>query len=172
MTVTSGATHPTDVRGARDWAAELGLPADVGIVARLVRLDLLVRRVLDDITAAEGLSVADYLVLAVIRRSPAHRATPGRICEILDRTSGGMTLTLDRLAGAGWVRRSADPVDRRRVVVELTPAGLALATRVNDALHKWEEELGLAPAEQREIGRIIDTLLELFDTHRGPSRVP
>ena len=47
-----------------DWAAELGLPADVGIVARLVRLDLFVRRVLDDLCGAEGIAVADYLVLA------------------------------------------------------------------------------------------------------------
>ena len=52
-----------------DWAAKLGLPADVGIVARLVRLDLFVRRVLDDLCGAEGIAVADYLVLAVVRRS-------------------------------------------------------------------------------------------------------
>lgn len=149
----------------RDWAAELGLPADVGIVARLVRLDLLVRRVLDDITAAAGISVADYLVLAVVRRSPDHRATPTRICEVLDRTSGGMTLALDRLAKAGWLRRSADPADRRRVVVELTPEGLAVAARINADLHAWEDSLDLAPSRQRQIGRVVDQLLDLFDTH-------
>ena len=70
-------------------------------------------------------------MLAVVRRSPDQRATPTRICEILDRTSGGMSLALDRLEKAGWLRRSADPDDRRRVVVELTPEGLAVATRVN-----------------------------------------
>src|SRR3954452_22378940 len=105
----------------RDWAADLGLPADVGIVARLVRLELLLQRRLEDITEAAGIAVADYLVLAVVRRSPGQRATPTRICEVLDRTSGGMTLALDRLERAGWLRRSADPDDRRRVVVELTP---------------------------------------------------
>lgn len=146
-----------------DWTAGLGLPDDVGIVARLVRLDLLVRRVLDDITEGEGISVADYLVLAVIRRSPGGQATPTRICEVLDRTSGGMTLTLDRLAGAGWVTRTADPADRRRVVVGLTPAGLALATRINDALHAWEDGLALSPTQQRETGRVIDRLLALFE---------
>ncbi len=146
----------------RDWAAELGLPADVGILARLVRLELLVRRVLDDVTATAHVSVSDYLVLAVVRRSPAHRATPTRICEVLDRTSGGMSLALDRLERAGLLRRSADPDDRRRVVVELTPEGLAVATRVNADLHAWEDSLGLSAAQQRETARVVDRLLAAF----------
>jgi len=147
---------------ARDWAADLGLPADVGILARLVRLQLLLQRVLDDLAGAAGVSAADYLVLAVVRRSPDQRATPGRIAEILDRTSGGMSLALDRLEKAGWLRRSADPADRRRVVVELTPEGLAVATRVNADLHAWEESLGLSPTQQRDTARVVDRLLTLF----------
>lgn len=146
--------------GAPDWAADLGLPADVGIVARLVRLDLFLRRILDEITAAEGIAVADYLVLAVVRRSPDHRATPGRICEVLDRTSGGMTATLDRLTTAGWVTRSPDPADRRRVVVACTPSGVAVAARINAALHAWEDSLGLTAAQQRETARSVDRLLD------------
>ncbi len=145
-----------------DWAADLGLPADVGIVARLVRLDLFVRRVLDDLCGAEGIAVADYLVLAVVRRSPGHRATPSRLCRILDRTSGGMSLALDRLEVAGWLVRSGDPDDGRRVVVELTPAGLAVATRVNDALHEWEGTLALTDPQQRETARVVDRLLDRF----------
>jgi DNA-binding MarR family transcriptional regulator len=147
---------------APDWAAELGLPADVGIVARLVRLDLFVRRVLDDLCAAEGIAVPDYLVLAVVRRSPGGRAAPSQLCRILDRTSGGMSLALDRLGAAGWLERSDDPADGRRVVVELTTTGLALATRVNDALHEWEGSLELSGAQQREIARVVDRLLDRF----------
>jgi DNA-binding MarR family transcriptional regulator len=152
---------------APDWAAELGLPADVGIVARLVRLDLFVRRVLDDLCAAEGLAVPDYLVLAVVRRSPGGRAAPSQLCRILDRTSGGMSLALDRLEATGWLVRSDDPDDGRRVVVELTPAGLALATRVNDALHEWEASLELSDAQQREIARVVDRLLDRFSERQS-----
>jgi DNA-binding MarR family transcriptional regulator len=145
------------------------LPNDVGILARLVRLDLLVRRVLDDIAGAAEIAVADYLVLAVVRRSPGHQTTPTRICEILDRTSGGMSLALDRLVAAGWLTRSADPDDGRRVVVTLTPSGLALATRVNDALHQWEASLDLSPAQQRETAHVVDQLLERFELYRSQS---
>jgi DNA-binding MarR family transcriptional regulator len=156
---------------APDWAAELGLPADVGIVARLVRLDLFVRRVLDDLCAAEGLAVPDYLVLAVVRRSPGGRAAPSHLCRILDRTSGGMSLALDRLEAAGWLVRSDDPDDGRRVVVELTPTGLALATRVNDALHAWEASLELTETQQREIARVVDRLLDRFAERQSDTGV-
>jgi DNA-binding MarR family transcriptional regulator len=85
---------------------------------------------------------------------------------VLDRTSGGMTLALDRLEKAGWLQRSADPADRRRVVVELTPEGLAVATRVNADLHAWEESLDLTPAQQRDTARVVDRLLTLFASDR------
>jgi DNA-binding MarR family transcriptional regulator len=161
----------TQRASAADWADELGLPADVGIVARLVRLDLFVRRVLDDLCGAERIAVADYLVLAVVRRSPAHRAAPSRLCRILDRTSGGMSLALDRLEAAGWLVRSDDPDDGRRVVVELTSSGLALATRVNDALHDWEASLELSDAQQRETARVVDRLLARFSERQSDTGV-
>jgi DNA-binding MarR family transcriptional regulator len=145
------------------WADGLDLP-DVGLVARIMRLNLLVTRFLDAITTAEGIATADYLVLGVVRRSPAHRTSPTRICEVLGRSSGGMTLTLDRLEAEGWLTRAPDPSDRRRVVVELTDSGLGISTRLNDALHEWERDLGLGPRSQGAIARGVDELLELFET--------
>src|SRR5581483_6144448 len=101
---TTEVVLPPDPR----WAEELAL-ADVGLVARLMRLDLLVSRVLDEITSAEGVSPSDYVVLGVLRRSPGHASSPTRLCAVLGRSTGGMTLTLDRLEAAGWCTRSADP---------------------------------------------------------------
>ena len=66
-----------------------------------------------------------------------------------------MSLTLDRLEAKGWVRRSFDPVDRRRVIVELTPAGLRLATRVNKALHEWEADLDI-DRDLAEVAGVLD----------------
>ena len=48
------------------------------------------------------------------------------------------------------------------MVVELTPEGLAIATRVNADLHAWEDGLGLSATRQRQIGRVVDQLLDLF----------
>ena len=141
------------------------LDLDEGLLTRLARVDLLVARALDAITAAAGVATADYLVLGVVRRSPDARTSPTAICEVLGRTTGGMTLTLDRLEAAGWVRRLPDPDDGRRVVIELTPAGLTLATSVNDALHRWERSLGVDEAAARRMIRVLDQLADVLAAH-------
>ena len=134
-----------------------------GLVARVVRLNLLMNEALEGIVARSGVSLADYLVLGVVRRSPDGRTTPTRICEVLRRTTGGMSLTLDRLEAAGWLTRSADPSDRRRVVVELTAAGRELAVAVNDDLHRWEDRQALSSRAREQIAAQLDALLALFD---------
>ncbi|MCU1377032.1 MAG: regulatory protein MarR [Acidimicrobiales bacterium] len=136
-----------------EWRAD-------GLLGGIVRLNLAVTQVLEGITGANGITLADYLVLGVVRGAPGQRSAPTAICEILGRTTGGMSLTLDRLTAAGWVRRSPDPDDRRRVVVELTPAGTELATRVNAQLHDWEASLELA-SNPTDVLAVID---ELTDT--------
>jgi DNA-binding MarR family transcriptional regulator len=130
-------------------------PTGDGLLGAIVRLNLAVTKVLDEITGQAGITMPDYLVLGVVRGTPGHRSSPTAICDVLGRTTGGMSLTLDRLEDSGWVRRSPDPDDRRRVVVELTPTGLDLATRVNVALHAWERSLSL-PGDHRETLARID----------------
>jgi DNA-binding MarR family transcriptional regulator len=142
--------------------AEQGSEAD-GLLGHVVRLNVAVDRVLASITGAHDISVADYLVLGVIRRSPQHRSAPTAICEVLGRTTGGMTLTIDRLVRAKLVRRLPDPNDRRRIVVEATAAGVALAKKVNADLHEWERSLGANSAQTRAIVGAIGELTMLID---------
>jgi DNA-binding MarR family transcriptional regulator len=145
----------------------LDLPAD-GLLARIVRLNIAVTSVLEDITSAAGIGLSDYLVLAVIRRSPDGRSAPSAICDVLGRTSGGMSLALNRLEAAGWVRRSVDRTDRRRVIVSLSPTGLRLATRVNDSLHGWEQSLDL-PGDRDAIHLVIDDLAAAVAAASSPA---
>lgn len=146
-----------------DWASELDI-ADDGLVARVLRLNLLVGRLLERITSAAGIAPADYLVLGVLRQSPQQRSSPTRICALLGRSTGGMTLTIDRLEAAGWLTRSPHPDDRRRVVVALTPAGLTISARINKALHAWEESLNLDAYRRPRTIAVADELLGLFDS--------
>jgi len=153
---------PTDRDPARpSWADDAHLDS-VGLVARLLRIHLLVGRLVDEVTAAEGISDGDYLVLGLIERSPGQGGSPARIAEVLGRSTGGMTLTLDRLEAMGWITRVPDPADRRRVVLGLSPAGLDAVGRVRDALREWEGGLALDAAELREAFGMADALLELF----------
>ena len=134
-----------------------------GLLGHVVRLNVAVDRVLNETVGASGISVADYLVLGVVRRSPDHRSAPTAICEVLGRTTGGMSHTLDRLESAGLVRRLPDPGDRRRVVVEATTTGIDLAKRVNADLHAWEDSLGLSDDERATLARVIGRLTEAID---------
>jgi len=152
----------TGKRGPR-WEPDIDTPAEPGLIAKVVRLNLLVTRALEDIATRGGISLADYLVLGVVRRSPDGRTTPTRICEVLRRTTGGMTLTIDRLEAAGWLTRSADSRDRRRVVVELTDAGRELAIRVNEDMHDWEDRLALPVRSRERIDAQLDALLAVFE---------
>jgi DNA-binding MarR family transcriptional regulator len=45
----------------------------------------------------------------------------GRLAELTGLTTGAVTRMIDRLERAGYVRREADPRDRRRVIVRALP---------------------------------------------------
>jgi DNA-binding MarR family transcriptional regulator len=48
--------------------------------------------------------------------------TPGVLAQCSGLSSGGVTVVLDRLEHAGYIRRSSNPSDRRSVLVGIVPA--------------------------------------------------
>jgi DNA-binding MarR family transcriptional regulator len=71
-----------------------------------------------------GLNVTDLQCLNLL--SLDGPMTPGRLAQAMGITTGGaITAVVDRLERAGYVRRSRDPHDRRRVIVELVPQATA-----------------------------------------------
>jgi DNA-binding MarR family transcriptional regulator len=80
-----------------------------------------------DATNAVDQAVADHLGInrtdlqclgVVTLRGPM---TAGAVAEACALTSGSVTAVLDRMERAGYLRRTSDPADRRRVLVEATP---------------------------------------------------
>lgn len=160
---TGAAAGPAGLRDA------LALPPELGLLSPLTRLTLLVDAEVERIAAAHAIAYADYLVLGVVRRSPGGDGRPTQMCAVLGRTTGGMTLTLDRLEAAGWVRRSADRADRRRIVVSLTAEGLRLAEAVNDELHAWEQSLTLNAADRANAGAALALLIGAVESREALS---
>lgn len=71
---------------------------------------------LDDAVAAElGVNRTDLRCLDVLLQMGT--GTPGQLASALGLTSGSVTALLDRLEKRGYLGRSADPSDRRRVMV-------------------------------------------------------
>jgi DNA-binding MarR family transcriptional regulator len=71
------------------------------------------------VAEAVGLSSSELLAMDVISRSGP--VTAGRLAQELRLTTGAITGLVDRLERAGFARRTDDPGDRRRVLVQATP---------------------------------------------------
>jgi DNA-binding MarR family transcriptional regulator len=65
-----------------------------------------------------GVHITDHKCLDLIHRYGAMPA--GRLAELTGLTTGAVTGIIDRLEEAGYVRRTDDPNDRRRIIVEPT----------------------------------------------------
>lgn len=59
--------------------------------------------------------------------------TPGALAQCSGLSTGGVTVVLDRLEGAGYVRRSNNPHDRRSIVVSLVATRQKRVTANYDA---------------------------------------
>ncbi len=65
------------------------------------------------------LNVTDVETLGVL--AVLGKATPSRLASLLAMGTGSMTLVIDRLERAGFVRRVRDAKDRRSLTIELVP---------------------------------------------------
>jgi DNA-binding MarR family transcriptional regulator len=98
-------------------------------------------------------------------------ARPCRITDLAARegvTQPAITLLVNRLEQRGWVQRTADPADRRVVLVELTSAGEAVFDRVRAEYRALlHEDMAMLPdADVETLARaveILDGLLERIE---------
>lgn len=83
-----------------------------------------------DSLAAErlGVSESDLRCLNIVENNGGISA--GELAGQAGLTAGAVTGVIDRLEKFGYARRVADPADRRRVTVEVTPAFYEAAERI------------------------------------------
>jgi DNA-binding MarR family transcriptional regulator len=96
-----------------------------------------------------GVNRTDGRCLDVIDQRPG--LTAGELAVAVGLSRGALTTALDRLEGRGFVIRTRDPADRRRVTLKLTP----------DANRKaWEAYGPLGEMGGPMIGELSDQELE------------
>lgn len=94
------------------------------VLSRVTRLARHLDRARRRAFAEHALEPWEFDVLTALRRSgPPYSLSPGRLLRETMVTSGTMTNRVDRLTVKRLVERSADPGDRRGVLVQLTLAG-------------------------------------------------
>ena len=141
-------------------------PTALGVVGRVIVLAQHLEASIEAALARHHLSLGQFDILATLRRNgPRGGLTPSQLLGSVMLSSGGMTARLDKLEEAGLIVRMPDAVDRRMVVIELTPKGkrvidAATVTRFAEA----EQSLPpLSPAERETLARLLRRWLATFD---------
>src|SRR6202042_1985630 len=146
------------------WSRELRDldPRVEGIVTRVQWLDQYRRNRLGQALAGQGLKLGEFKTLHILRRGgPPYRATATELATALDLSPGAMTKRLDNLEQDGYLRRSHDDADRRRVLITLTEAGMRAWENTISLQDRVERQLVdvLRPDEQDQLVSLLRRLL-------------
>lgn len=116
-----------------------------------------------------GLHITDHKCYDLIHRFGAMPA--GRLAELTGLTTGAVTGIIDRLEEAGYVRRTDDPKDRRRTIVEpirnkkLERKIEAIFIPLHERMHKL-----LSSYSDSELAFLLDATTEFIDQTREESK--
>ena len=116
-----------------------------------------------------GLHITDHKCLDLIDRYGAMPA--GRLAELTGLTTGAITGIIDRLEEAGYVSRTDDPKDRRRIIVEPTK-NKKLERKIETIfipLHERMHKL-LSSYSDSELAFLMDVLTRSIELTREESK--
>lgn len=108
-----------------------------------------------------NVSAAGGLVLGQLRDNGA--MSPSELGDRLIVTRATVTGLLDSLERRGFVRRSANPADRRSLLVEITPAGLEVLQQVRIIVHR-NETVWMGALSDAELRDYVDVQHRIQDS--------
>lgn len=118
------------------------------------------RRALEDVCNAYGLTHDQYNVLRILRGAEPDGLPRFAIAERLIDRAPDVTRLLDRLQREQWVERTRSPEDRRLSVSRITRRGLELLAVVDPEIRAVHERLasGLTQTDVRQLRRLLSRL--------------
>jgi DNA-binding MarR family transcriptional regulator len=128
-------------------------------VMLLHRLDRIARRRKE--TALEPVDLRPRQVVALMILRDHGAMTQGALGETLNLDPANVVGLLNELEERELLDRRRDPEDRRRHIVELTPAGKKALAHAERAMEDLEEEIlgALAPDERAQLRDLLDRAL-------------
>ena len=99
-------------------------------------------------------------VLAVVEGA-GEPLEPSVIAQRIVVTTGSMTSLLDNLEKRGLIRRLPHPEDRRKLLIDITPAAQDIVDELLPSLHARERDVmgaALSTSEQRSLLRLLAKL--------------
>ncbi len=133
----------------------------------IARTAAMIRRHISAVVEPSGITLAQYNVLRILRGAGSDGLPTLAVRDRLIEEAPGITRLVDKLEGAGFVRRDRSTPDRRQVICFITPKGLALLKKLDSTVASADEVggVGLSVKEQR-------VMIKLLDKVRATSRKP
>ena|SRR6478736_5714536 len=160
---------PLQVELAVRRFASAGQEATIG----LLRTASVIRRSLERVVEPEGLSLAQYNALRIVRGAGSGGIPTLAIRDRMIEEGTTITRILDKLSTAGWIVRERDAADRRQVTCRATGAGKALLDRLDPKVDRADAEV-MTGLSASELGRLIHLHDRIRDANaeRGAARRP
>ena len=140
---------------------------DSGILIGIHRIVKALDRETTKISASYGLTFPQFMVLEALLHKDS--MTVGEIKDTILSSNGTIPVIINNLVKLGMVRRTKDPEDHRRSVVELTEQGRELIERIcpeNDRM--FTERFGIwSTEEKKELLRMIAKYHKKFPNAEG-----
>jgi DNA-binding MarR family transcriptional regulator len=136
----------------------------------LVQVGARADALISDVARGYGVSHAALNALAVIEAADAPLPA-GEITAAMHISTATMTRVLDTLERKDLVRRQADPGDRRRVLLGITPAGVALLDQLLPAVQQAVTST-MSSLDDAELQRLLDALRVAADAFTAPPAEP
>jgi MarR family transcriptional repressor of emrRAB len=157
---------PTEQRLAVTRRRHPAFPRGPAVLVRLIKH--LHKRVHDDANAVLkpfGLNHPQYNLLMMLYGTDGDGLSPSELAQSSGEKPANITRLTNELCEKGLIGRAASEDDRRKLVLNLTPAGLALIERFLPPICALLEEQteGLAASEQDELERLLKKFLDGFD---------
>lgn len=103
------------------------------------------------------------------RERSGEPATPGWLAEHLRLNTASVTALVDRMENSGLVRRDRDSTDRRRVILQVTPAAKELGWGFFGPLiaRVSESVASFSPAELATVRRFLASMTDTVEATRA-----
>jgi DNA-binding MarR family transcriptional regulator len=127
--------------------------------------------IMEPVIEQRGFSFVQYVVMSALRDGIA--VNPKVICSQFRHDSGALTRIIDQLAERGLLERVRRDRDRRKVELQLTPAGReTIESIIPLVVDKLNEVLAdFSKTEVQELLRLLVKLNTTLQAHVDPSMV-
>jgi DNA-binding MarR family transcriptional regulator len=145
--------------------------AQLSIGYLVKRAHSLMLDIMEPVIEQRGFSFVQYVVMSSLRDGIA--VNPKAICSQFRHDSGALTRIIDQLAERGLLERVRRDKDRRKVELQLTPAGReTIESLIPLMVEKLNEVLtDFSKAEVQEFLRLLVKLNTTLQEHVDPSTV-